>query len=107
MDFLFLSFILHRKSNLFSSIDVTFYYLNKNFDFSLEKKKTKFHEWGDKVKKKLIAYGPSVWKLVCDGYCKDSPSVQERQWNAKEKCVMYKNLHNKDFDTIIDLNFSK
>jgi hypothetical protein len=33
--------------------------------------------------------------------------LQEQQWNAKEKCVMYNNLHNKDLDTIIDLNSAK
>jgi len=38
-----------------------------------------FNEWRDRVKYEVIAYGPSIWKLVCDGYCKDSPSVQEQQ----------------------------
>lgn len=31
-----------------------------------------FHEWRDKAKTELIAYGPSVCMLVCDGYCKYS-----------------------------------
>ena len=39
---------------------------------------TKFHEWGDKVKTELKSYGLGVWKLVCDGHCKDSPSLQEQ-----------------------------
>ncbi len=50
---------------------------------------------------------PGVWKLVCDGYCKYSPFVQEQQWDAKEKCVMYNNLHNKDLQTIKDLTSIK
>jgi len=33
--------------------------------------------------------------------------VQEKQWNAKEKCVIYNNIHNKDIDTIIDLTSTK
>jgi len=37
----------------------------------------KFREQRDNVKYELIAYGLGVWKLVCDGYCNDSPSVQE------------------------------
>lgn len=68
---------------------------------------TNFNEWRYKVKSELISYGPSVWKLVCDGYCKGSPSLQEQQWNDKERCVMYNNLHNKDLDIIIVLNFAK
>jgi len=35
-----------------------------------------FHEWRDKVKSELIAYGPSVWKLICHDYYKDSPFVE-------------------------------
>ena len=68
---------------------------------------TNFHEWRDKVKIYLMAYGPEVWKLVCDGYYKGSPSLQEQQWNAKEKCVMYTSLHNKDLDTVVDLTSTK
>lgn len=66
-----------------------------------------FHEWRGKVKSELIAYGLGVWKLVCDGYDKDTPSVQEQHWNAKAKCVIYNNLHNKDLNTIIDLKSAK
>lgn len=33
--------------------------------------------------------------------------MQEKQWNAKEKCVIYNNIHNKDIDTIIDLTSTK
>ena len=40
--------------------------------------KTNFPEWRDKVKIDLMAYEPKVWKLVCDGYCIDSPSLQEQ-----------------------------
>ena len=54
-----------------------------------------------------MAYEPEVWKLVSDGYCKDSPSMQEQQWNAKEKCVLYNSLHNKDLDLIMDLTSAK
>ena len=54
-----------------------------------------------------MAYEPKVWKLLCDGYCTDSPSFQEQQWNAKEKCVIYNSLHNKDLDLIIDLTSAK
>ena len=67
----------------------------------------KFHEWRDKVKTKLKAYGLGVRNLVCDGCCKDSLSLQEQHWNVKEKCVMYKNIHNMDMDTIIDLTSLK
>ena len=66
-----------------------------------------FHEWRDKVKSELIAYGPNVWKLVCDDYYKDSPSAQEQRWNDKAKCTMYNNIHNKDLDTVRDLNSAK
>ena len=37
---------------------------------------TNFPKWRDKVKTGLMAYEPEVWKLVCDGYCKDSPTVK-------------------------------
>ena len=37
---------------------------------------TNFLEWRDKVKTGLMAYEPEVWKLVCDGYCTDSPTVK-------------------------------
>ena len=37
-----------------------------------------FQEWRDKVKLDLMAYGNGVWKLVRDGYCKESPSLQEQ-----------------------------
>lgn len=66
-----------------------------------------FHEWRDKVKYEPIAYGPGLWKLVCDGYYKYSPSMQEKQWNVKKKCVMFKNLQNKDLDTVISLTSAK
>jgi len=56
---------------------------------------------GEKVKLELIAYGPGVWKLVCDGYYKYSPSTQEKQWN------MFNNIHNKDLDTVIDVTYEK
>lgn len=59
------------------------------------------NEWRDKVKSELVVYGPRVWKLVCDGYYKDSPSLQEQQWNANEKCLMINNLHNKDINIVI------
>ena len=36
-----------------------------------------------------------------------TPSLQEQQWNSKEKCVMYNNIYNKDIGTIIDLTFAK
>ena len=39
---------------------------------------TNFPEWRDKVKTYLMAYEPEVWKLVCDGYCTDSPSLREQ-----------------------------
>ena len=68
---------------------------------------TNFPKWRDKVKTYLMAYEPKVWKLVCDGYCTDSPSLQEQQWNAKAKCVIYNNLHNKDLDSIMDLTSAK
>ena len=54
-----------------------------------------------------MAYEPEVWKLVCDGYCKDSPTVKEQERNAKEKCVIYNNLHNKDLELIMDLTSAK
>ena len=68
---------------------------------------TNFLEWSDKVKTGLLAYEPDVWKLVCDGYCTDSPTVQEQQRNAKEKFVIYNNLHNKDLEVIMDLTSTK
>ena len=68
---------------------------------------TKFPKWRDKVKTDLMAYEPEVWKLVCDDYRTDSPSLQEKQWNAKERCVIYNSLHNKDLDSILDLIFVK
>ena len=43
---------------------------------------TNFPEWRDKVKTGLMADEPEVWKLVCDGYCKDSPTVKEQQRNV-------------------------
>ena len=63
---------------------------------------TKFTEWRDKVKTGLMADEPEVWKLVCDGYCKDSPTVKEQQRNAKAKCVILNSLHNKDLELIMD-----
>jgi len=39
---------------------------------------TNFPEWRDKVKTDLMAYELEVWKLVCDGYFIDSPSLQEQ-----------------------------
>lgn len=48
-----------------------------------------------------------VWKLVCDGYCKDSSFMQGQQWNPKVEYVLYNNFHNKDTYIIIDLNFTK
>ena len=57
---------------------------------------TNFLEWRDKVKTRLLTYEPEVWKLVCDGYCTESPTVKEQQRNAKAKCVIYDSLHNKD-----------
>ena len=66
-----------------------------------------FPEWRDKVKTRLLAYEPKVWKLVCDGYCKDSPSVQEWHRNAKEKCVIFNSIHNKDLELIMDLTSAK
>ena len=66
-----------------------------------------FPEWRDKVKIGLLAYEPEVWKLVCDGYCTDSPTVKEKQRNAKAKCVIYNNLHNKDLELIMDLTSAK
>ena len=68
---------------------------------------TNFPEWRDKVKTGLMAYEPEVWKLVCDGYCKDSPTVKEQQRNAKAKCVIYNSLHNKDLELIMDLTSAK
>ena len=55
----------------------------------------------------LLAYEPEVWKLVCDGYCIDSPTVKEQQRNAKAKCVIYESLHNKDLELIMDLDSAK
>ena len=55
-----------------------------------------FPEWRDKVKTGLLAYEPEVWKLACDGYYTDSPTVQEQHRNAKEKCLIFNSLHNKD-----------
>ena len=66
-----------------------------------------FREWRDKDKTDLISYEPEVWKLVCDGYCTKSPSLQEQEWNAKEKCVIYNSVHNKDLDSIMDLTYAK
>ena len=54
-----------------------------------------------------MAYEPEVWKLVCDGYCTNSPLVQEKHRNAKEKCVILNNLHNKDLELIMDLTSAK
>ena len=54
-----------------------------------------------------MAYEPKVWKLVCDGYCTDSPTVQEQHRNAKEKCVIFNNIHNRDLDLIMDLDTAK
>ena len=68
---------------------------------------TKFHKWRDNVKIGLLAYEPEVWKLVCDGYCIDSPSVQEQDSNAKAKCMIFNNLHNKDLELIMDLTSAK
>ena len=68
---------------------------------------TNFLEWRDKVKTGLLAYEPEVWKLVCDGYCIDSTSLQEQQWNAKAKCMIYNSLHDKDLDLIMDLTSAK
>ena len=68
---------------------------------------TKFPEWRDKVKIGLLAYEPEVWKLVCDGYCTNSPTVKEQQRNAKAKCVIYDSLHNKDLELIMDLDSAK
>ena len=68
---------------------------------------TKFPEWRDKVKTGLMADEPEVWKLVCDGYCTESPTVKEQQRNAKAKCVIYDNLHNKDLELIMDLTSAK
>ena len=69
--------------------------------------KTNFPEWRDKVKTWFMADDPEVWKLVCDGYCTDPPTVKEQQRNAKEKCVIYDNLHNKDLELIMDLTSAK
>ena len=66
-----------------------------------------FPEWRDKVKTGLMADEPEVWKLVCDGYYTDSPSFQEQQRNSKAKCVIYDNLHNNDFELIMDLTSAK
>ena len=66
-----------------------------------------FPEWRNKVKIDLMAYEHEVWNLVCDGYCTDSPSVQEQQRKAKAKCVIYNSLHNKDLDLIMDLTSAK
>ena len=68
---------------------------------------TNFPEWRDKVKTGFKADDPEVWKLVCDGYCTDSPTVKEQQRNAKAKCVIYDNLHNKDLELIMDLTSAK
>ena len=68
---------------------------------------TNFPEWRDKVKTNLMAYEPEVWKLACDGYCTDSTSLQEQQWNTKAKFVIYNSLHNKDLDLIMDLTSAK
>ena len=54
-----------------------------------------------------MANEPEVWKLVCDGYCTDSPTVEEQQRNSKAKCVIYNSLHNKDFELIMDLDSAK
>ena len=66
-----------------------------------------FPEWRDKVKTGLLAYEPEVWKLVCDVYYTDSPTVKEQQRNAKAKCVIYNSLHNKDLELIMDLTSAK
>ena len=68
---------------------------------------TNFPEWRDKFKTRLLAYEPEVWKLVCDGYFTDSPTVKEQQRNAKAKCVIYDSLHNKDLELIMDLDSAK
>ena len=68
---------------------------------------TNFTEWRDKVETWLLAYQHEVWKLVCDGYCTDSPTVKEQQRNAKAKCVIYNSLHNKDLELIMDLTSTK
>ena len=68
---------------------------------------TNFPEWRDKVKTYLLAYEPEVWKLVRDGFCIDSPSVQEQHRNAKAICVIYNSLHNKDIELIMDLTSKK
>ena len=54
-----------------------------------------------------MAYEPEVWKLLCEGYCKNSPIVKEQQRNAKAKCVIYNSLHNKDLELIMDLTSAK
>ena len=54
-----------------------------------------------------MAYEPEAWKIVHDGYCTDSPSLQEQQWNSKANFVIYKSLHNKDIDLIMDLTSAK
>ena len=35
-----------------------------------------FSEWRDKVKIGLLAYEPEVWKLVCDVYYTNYPTVK-------------------------------
>ena len=69
--------------------------------------KTNFPKWRDKVKTDLMVYELAVWKLVCDGYCTDSPTVKEQQRNAKEKCVIFNSLHSKDLELIMDLTSAK
>ena len=68
---------------------------------------TNFPEWRDKVKTELLAYEPEVWKLFCDGYYTDSPTVQEKHRNSKAKCVIFNSLHNKDLELIMDLTSAK
>ena len=68
---------------------------------------TNFPKWRDKVKTGLMADEPEVWKLVCDGYCTESPMVKEKQRNSKVKCVIHNNLHNKDLELIMDLTSAK
>ena len=68
---------------------------------------TNFPEWRDKVKTGLLAYELEAWKLVCDGYCTKSPSVQEQHRNSKAKCVIFNSLHNKDLEVIMDLTSAK
>lgn len=68
---------------------------------------TKFLEWKEKMKPKLMALGSNFWNLVCNGCTQIPPLGEEFQNNGQALNVMYCFLSESKFEKVMHYETAK